>query len=392
MLLFLIDFKLLFFFQLLLNLVGAIIVVGFIEPYLLIPTFLMVTVFYFIRKVYLQTSRNVKRLEGITRSPVFAHLNATLQGLPTIRCYYGSAVGLGITQCIGLSGLIQWGMRQSAELENQMTSVERVLEFTRIEHEPDLESVKLLKLEKFIAINLNLVIEPKEKVGIVGRTGAGKSSLIATLFRLAYYEGQILIDNLDISVLGLHDLRRKISIIPQEPVLFSGTLRYNLDPFNEHNDEAMLAALFDVETKSAMTYGMACLDHMMSEGGINLSVGQRQMVCLARAILRNNIILVMDEATANVDAQTDKFIQSTIRTKFANCTVLTIAHRLHTVMDSDRVLVMDAGVAVEFDIPHLLLQNRNSYLSEMVKRTGPGMAETLKRVARESYEVREKRI
>ncbi|XP_074027104.1 probable multidrug resistance-associated protein lethal(2)03659 isoform X2 [Leptinotarsa decemlineata] len=453
--------------QLMLNLVGAIIVVSFVEPYLLVPTCGMVLIFYLLRRLYLSTSRNVKRLEGITRSPVFAHLNATLQGITTIRTngaekvlvdefdklqdihssawfmflytsrafglwldlvctlfigivtfsfviladdYSGSSVGVAITQCIGLSGLVQWGMRQSAELENQMTSVERVLEFTKIEHESDLESrpdkkppiswpkqgkiefidttMRYAPFEPPVLKHLHFVINPREKIGIVGRTGAGKSSLISALFRLAYYDGLILIDHLDISVIGLHDLRRKVSIIPQEPVLFSGTLRYNLDPFNEYSDADIFAALMDVEIRNAMIYGIKCLDNVMTEGGTNLSVGQRQMVCLARAILRNNLILIMDEATANVDAQTDKFIQKTIRKKFAHCTVLTIAHRLHTVMDSDRVLVMDAGSVVEFDHPHVLLQNRDGMLFDLVKKTGPGVSDTLKKVAQENYEAR----
>nr|CAI5826421.1 unnamed protein product [Callosobruchus analis] len=448
--------------QLLLNLLGAIIVLAFIDPILLGPTALVAVLFYSVRNLYIKTSRSVKRLEGVTRSPVFAHLNASLQGLATIRTnlqeqvlvnefdslqdvhsgawfmflgcsrafgmwvdlictlyiglvtfsfiifsssYKGSDVGLAITQCIGLSGLVQWGMRQSAELENQMTSVERVLEFTRIDHEPDLESAADKKppaswpkygrieyidcsmrysvLEPPVLKNLNIVINPKEKVGIVGRTGAGKSSLISTLFRLAYNEGQILIDYVDISVLGLHDLRKKISIIPQEPVLFSGTLRHNLDPFHEHSDEDIYRALMDVELKNAVQRGKDCLNDMMTEGGINLSVGQRQMVCLARAILRGNIILVLDEATANVDSATDKFIQTTIRTKFAHCTVLTIAHRLHTIMDSDRVLVMDAGQAVEYAHPHILLQQRDGFFYELVRKTGPGVSDRLKKVAQE---------
>ncbi|CAG9860600.1 unnamed protein product [Phyllotreta striolata] len=450
--------------QLLLNLIGAIIIVAMVEPMLLIPTFLMVVAFYFLRRVYLATSRNVKRLEGITRSPVFAHLNASLQGLTTIRSngaekilvdefdslqdihssawfmflytsrafglwldiicscyiglvsysfvvlgddYYGSAVGLAITQCIGLSGLVQWGMRQSAELENQMTSVERVLEFTRIEHEPDLESTPDRKppsvwpkygkiefidcsmrysyFEPYVLKHMSLVIKPKEKIGIVGRTGAGKSSMIGTVFRLATYEGLILIDNLDISILGLHDLRKKLSIIPQEPVLFSGTLRYNLDPFHEFTDEQIFTTLLDVEISMAMKKGIECLDDIMSEGGTNISVGSRQMVCLARAILRNNIILVMDEATANVDAQTDRFIQTTIRTKFAHCTVLTIAHRLNTVMDYDKILVLDAGQLIEFDHPHVLLQNPNGILTDMVRKTGPGVSDRLRDIAKENF-------
>lgn len=184
-------------------------------------------------------------------------------------------MGLAITQSIGLTGMFQWGMRQSTELENQMTSVERVLEYTEVEHEPPLESLPEKKPPKtwpdkgevrFVNLflryftdeppvlkNLNFTIRPLEKVGIVGRTGAGKSSLISALFQLTDTEGSILIDNLDIKQLGLHDLRSKISIIPQEPVLFSGTMRKNLDPFDEYNDDVLWKALEEVELKEAVS-------------------------------------------------------------------------------------------------------------------------------------------
>lgn len=316
---------------------------------------------------------------------------------------FGGNVGLAITQSIALTGMFQWGMRQSTELENQMTSVERVLEYTNVEQEKNLETppekkppptwpqygeirfvniyLRYSRSDPPVLKNLNFTIKPKEKVGIVGRTGAGKSSLIAALFQLTETEGSILIDGIDTKTMGLHDLRSKISIIPQEPVLFSGTMRKNLDPFDEYTDELLWRALEDVELKEVVEDLVAGLESKVSEGGSNFSVGQRQLVCLARAILRNNRILVLDEATANVDPQTDGLIQTTIRKKFANCTVLTIAHRLHTVMDSDKVLVMDAGKMVEFNHPFQLLQNKQGVLYGMVQQTGKAMADALYKIA-----------
>ncbi|XP_018375250.1 PREDICTED: probable multidrug resistance-associated protein lethal(2)03659 [Trachymyrmex cornetzi] len=230
--------------------------------------------------------------------------------------------------------------------------------------------------------NLNFVIFPREKIGIVGRTGAGKSFLIQALFRLSDMDSLTEIDEVDTSQIGLHDLRSKISIIPPEPFLLSGSLRWNLDPFDSYMDEPLWRALEEVELKEMG------LEAHINEGGSNLRVGQRQLVCLARAIVRNNPLLVLDEATANVDPRTDELIQTTIRKKFEKCTVLTIANRLNTVMDSDRILVMDAGEKTLHDHPHMLLQKDTGYLKSIVQETGMVMAEVLASVAHNCYQNR----
>jgi ATP-binding cassette subfamily C (CFTR/MRP) protein 4 len=187
--------------------------------------------------------------------------------------------------------------------------------------------------------------------------------------------------------LGLHDVRKVISIIPQEPVLFTGPVRINLDPFGENGDDKLYQVLEEVQLKDMVMDLPGQLDAKITEGGSNFSVGQRQLFCLARALLRNNKILVLDEATANVDHETDSLIQTTIREKFGKtCTVLTIAHRLHTIIDSDRVLVLEAGELAEFDEPYNLLQNpKYSMFRLLVKQTGPQMARQLQETALEVH-------
>lgn len=199
---------------------------------------------------------------------------------------------------------------------------------------------------------------------------------------MSYIDGHILIDGIDTGEINLESLRSKISIIPQNPVLFSATIRYNLDPFDSFSDEEIWRALEIVELKSAING----LHFMVTEGGSNFSVGQRQLICLARAILRNNKILLLDEATANIDQKTDAVIQRTIREKFANFTVLTIAHRLHTVMDSDMILVMEHGYAKEFDIPYKLLQQPHGMFRELVNNLDPVDKQNLTEIAKRKYD------
>ncbi|XP_034936721.1 LOW QUALITY PROTEIN: multidrug resistance-associated protein 4-like [Chelonus insularis] len=432
---------------------GVLILVYVVNVWMIIPSFIMGIIIYIFLYYYLRVSQDLKRLEGIAKSPVFTHVTTTFKGITTIRsnedsiemmfrnkfdqlqddhsgawylviatnaalsffldliacvmlsciCYsfiligpddtYGASVGLAISQSLTLSLLFPFGVKQSMELQSHMTSVERILHYTNIPNEDikpidsttenesfngyvEFKNVFLQynKDEPAVLKDINLAIKPGWKVGVVGRTGAGKSSLISVLFRLVDdgMHGKVLIDKQDIKKIDLHYLRSNISIIPQEPVLFSETLRYNLDPLQKYSDFVIWETLKKVELSDLM------LDQKIFEGGKNFSIGQRQLICLARALLRNNKILILDEATANIDFQTDALIQQTIKSKFIGCTVIVIAHRLNTIIDSDRVLVMDAGEVVEFDSPYNLIFNReNSLFKQMIEQTDPTMSNQL---------------
>ncbi|KAF5303190.1 hypothetical protein FQA39_LY10103 [Lamprigera yunnana] len=450
------------FVEISLILFGTIVLATVVNVWFILPSCALLLLFYFLRVFFLYTSRSVKRIEGITRSPIFNHLTASINGLTTIRAfsaqntliaefcrhqdhhssawylfisasrafgfwldiicntfvfsivisflfinndYRGGDIGLVITQFLCLNGMLQWGMRQWSELANNMTSVERILEYNDVQLEPlrvsnvqiDLEWPKFGKVifqnvsmryseeSKDVLSNLNFIIYPGEKIGIVGRTGAGKTSTISAMFQLYEIEGSIIIDDVDTTKIPLTLLRSKLSIIPQEPVLFTGTIRKNLDPFDEYTDDVLWSALEQVELKEVVQQSVGDLNSKVSEGGSNYSVGQRQLLCLARAILRNNKVLIMDEATANVDPQTDGLIQTTIRKNFSECTVLTIAHRLNTIMDSDKVLVIDAGKVIEFDHPFNLLQTTDSIFYTMVKTTGTSSFKNLYSVAENCF-------
>ncbi|XP_065919842.1 ATP-binding cassette sub-family C member 4-like isoform X2 [Dysidea avara] len=368
-------------FTLLLRFAAIMIVACVANYWLFIPTVIIAVVQLSFRWFFLHTSRHIKRLEALARSPLYSHISSTIQGLSTIRAYkeaekfsnylhyylnehtkawhlyvatnrwFGmridlitamflvfvvftaipladnldpGLVSLSLVYTITLTGMFQYCVRVSAEVENLLISVERVMAYGQLESEAELETIPhdkapplqwpdkgVIDLHNtkfkyaidypYVLKSISFRIESCEKVGIVGRTGAGKSSLLSALFRLAEPEGVFEIDGIQITDIGLHDLRKKMSIIPQDPVLFSGTVRYNLDPFNELEDHQLWDALEEVQLKEVISNLENGLESQVSEGGSNFSVGQRQLVCLARALLRRNKILVIDEATANVD-------------------------------------------------------------------------------------------
>ncbi|CAG2106013.1 unnamed protein product [Medioppia subpectinata] len=407
--------------------------------------------------LYIRSSRQLKRIESTTRSPIYSHFSETVSGSASIRaygvshqfiqefnrrvdenhmCYYPSftaaqwlairleflgnclvfvtaifavyyrfklsagIAGLAMSYSLNITRCLTFLVDSMSNVETNIVSIERCLEYTETPIEgsqlipivrfsaewyneetkpsPDWPERGEIKFNEystryregldFVLKKITLEVKPKEKVGIVGRTGAGKSSLTLALFRLIEpVDGSIRIDSVDIKTLGLYDLRSRLTIIPQDPALFTGTLRLNLDPFNRYSDTDIWRALESAHLKTFVDTLEKGLSHEIFEGGENLSVGQKQLICLARALLRRTKILVLDEATAAVDMETDDLIQETIRKEFCLSTIVTIAHRLNTIIDYDKVLVMDKGMVAEFDSPHHLLQNTNSIFYSMAK-------------------------
>lgn len=426
---------------------GSLVVAAFASYWIAVSYVPVAVIFVLVGLYFKKTSAEVKRLEDITRSPVYNLFSETLAGLGTIRAFQrqeqfvrtnkqlvdantalyltywsvgrwlavrldllsvlviavvslylvatkgllGVTVsGLALTYSLMLASQVQWVMRAVDRADNAMTSVERLLHFRSIASESDGDGNSVdnwspargeIEFDELclryrpelplVLRGVSMRVAAGEKVGICGRTGAGKSSLMTALFRVCSFDsGRVLIDGVDIQRLKLRELRRGLAIIPQDPVLYSGTLRDNVDPFREYSDEAIWAALRHVHLADLVAdkrgRGLA---FRVSEGGENLSVGQRQLLCISRALLKGSRIVVLDEATASVDSATDALIQATIREAFADKTVLTIAHRIDTIMHCDKIVVMAAGRVAELASPAELLDRPDSIFASLVKRS-----------------------
>ncbi|CAM9243656.1 unnamed protein product [Choristocarpus tenellus] len=304
-----------------------------------------------------------------------------------------TVAGLALLYALQFTDALKFLVRQHATLEMEMNSVERILEYTdKLPQEAPATiedrcpppnwpsegalSVRNLTLkypstETPVIEGMSFDVEPYTRVGIVGRTGAGKSSLMTVLFRLVEPQpGSVVeIDGVDTLSMGLEDLRSKLAIVPQDPILFRGTVRSNMDPFGDYSDAAMWDALRQAHIDTSIS-SSGGLDAPIGENGGNLSVGERQLMCMARALLRQSSILVMDEATANVDPETDILIQATMREEFRNCTVLCIAHRLHTIIYYEKVMVLERGRLMEYAAPATLLNDPNSLFHALCEKTG----------------------
>ncbi|XP_065205465.1 multidrug resistance-associated protein 1-like [Planococcus citri] len=415
-----------------------------------VTVILPMTLLYCLAQIYyVATSRQLKRLESISRSPLCSHFVESVVGAQSIRAYGLSEkfiklseekvddnhksyylnlvsnrwvsvrsetisnlviffaalfsvierdsispgiVGLSVGYTLQITWTLSWSIFKISSVETNIVSVERIKEYSEKPQEaawkipnesipkswPSKGEIAFLDFKVRYREGLELVLKgitfsvrDGQKVGIVGRTGAGKSSLTLSLFRiLESAGGKILIDGIDIATLGLHTLRSRLTVIPQDPVLFAGSLRMNLDPFGDHSDDEIWHALELAHLKSYISTLNGALRYEIAEGGENFSVGQRQLICLARALLRKTKILILDEATAAVDLETDDLIQNTIRNEFVDCTVLTIAHRLNTIMDYDKIIVLDKGCLVEYNSPQALLENKASIFHAMAVDAG----------------------
>ncbi|XP_059158170.1 multidrug resistance-associated protein 1-like isoform X2 [Physella acuta] len=423
----------------------SLIQISYSTPIVLCVIVPVVVLYVLMQRVYIPASRQIRRIDSTTKSPIYVHFSETLSGVSSIRAYgaqdrfnqhsmdlvdhnlkfYFSSIvatswlqirlqflgniivlaaamfaqadtglsaglaGLAVSYAQQVTNALSQVIQVATQAETNIVSAERILEYSELKNEApwsnpevklpkpwpqdgqvDLDDLQIRYREglELVLKGITCQLKAGEKVGIVGRTGAGKSSLSVALFRLVEpAAGTLSIDQQNISQIGLHDLRKNITILPQDPVIFSGTLRMNLDPAELFTENQLWEALEHAHLKDFVLTLPAKLDYECGEGGQNLSMGQRQLICLARCLLRKSKILVLDEATAAVDMETDDLIQKTIRSEFKASTVLTIAHRLNTIMDYDRVIVMDRGLIKEMDTPQALLSNPESAFYSMAK-------------------------
>jgi len=318
-------------------------------------------------------------------------------------------LGLALTFLIQLAGLFQWTVRQSAEAENQLISVERILEFAGLDAEKNLDTIEppleVLEVDEewpkeggiifenvkakyrptldYALKGISFEIKGGEKVGVVGRTGSGKSTLLQCIMRLPdVVEGLMSVDGTDTARVPLRTFRKKFAVIPQTPTLFNVSLRDNLDPFAEFDEIQIWKALETVQMKDVIEGLGEGLDFMLSSGGGNFSVGQRQLLCLSRAILTKSKVLIMDESAANVDQLTDTKLQEAVKTVFAGSTVISIAHRLESIVEYDKILVLGAGEVLEYGAPAELLNDKEGAFFGMVQETGKETSAELHRRAK----------
>ncbi|GAB6030314.1 hypothetical protein CHUAL_005983 [Chamberlinius hualienensis] len=426
--------------------ISAVVVNAVVNPYFLIVTVPLLIVYYFIQRYFRASSRELQRLDSLTKSPVLSHVNEILGGLITIRAFREekrflkkmlmcvdanntaflmmnsanrwlgvaldflgaiivflatiiamiaasngtvspSFVGLAVSYTLLVPIYLNWVVRHLSDLEMYMSAVERVHQYTHLDSEnynQGKEPRKDWPKNGEICFNeaslrydsslgsaisrLSLKIKPGKKVGICGRTGSGKSSLALGLFGvLDKFEGEILIDGLDIHEIPLLRLRSSIAIIPQDAILFAGTLRWNLDPLNEHSNEKLWESLELSQMKDVISGLDGGLDTLVTDNGDNFSAGQKQLLCLARAILCPSKILVMDEATASLDEGMDHIVQQVIAKSFVDRTILTIAHHISTILNYDTIVVLDQGHILEQGSPQHLLQRPGSVFASLLK-------------------------
>ncbi|GJE85243.1 multidrug resistance-associated ABC transporter [Phanerochaete sordida] len=433
-----------------------------------IAAVVIASLYYSVGNVYGQISRDMRRLDSVTRSPLYSIYGEAIAGVTVIRAFGASSKFLrDMLCCVDTNSnpyYWMWGancwlatrfnllsaiivgstavaavltpgipastagfalafastvtydlllmVRRFVGLEQAMVAVERIKEYTEVKREPPefldprpeaswpekgeikVEDLVIKYAPDLPAVlhNITFEIKPGEKIGVLGRTGSGKSTLALSFFRFVEpTEGRIVIDDVDISNVGLTDLRSRLTIILQDPTILSGTLRSSLDVFKEYQDTEIYEALRrvhlipsddsteDPETVNANVFRN--LDSPVSEGGDNFSTGEKQLLCMARAILKRTKVLLMDEATASVDYATDELIGKTIRQEFAESTILTIAHRLRTIIDYDRVMLLDQGHIAEFDTPAKLLADPSSQFHALCKATGKNEFTMLKKMA-----------